>query len=312
MKNQSVFSIWIISFFIIAHMAAPCAAADQGQSETKILTTFFPLYLFAENITAGIDGITVENLLPSSYGCPHDFALAPDDLRKIHQADIIVENGLGLEVFMEEAVRTGNNRALIVVATEKVKPIKLRYYDPHDDTAGDTLLQFNPHAFASPKEAAIMVETMTDRLAESFPQYSEAIRANGAKYKAMLDSLSAAFSDSLQNLKNPRVVTVHEVLNYLARDYGFEIVDVIEREPGQDPSAKEMVAMVAALRRDKIAAIFSEPQYSTKAVQTISNELRLPYFEVDPIASGPDKNIPLDYYQKRMHDNLVILIKAMK
>jgi zinc transport system substrate-binding protein len=313
MRNLSSYFIGIFILpIIIAGFAGPYAVADEGTGNTKILTTFFPLYLFAENICQGIDGIEVTNLLPSSYGCPHDFALAPADLKKIHEADIIVENGLGLEAFMEEAVRTGNSHARIVVATENIKPIKLRYYDPHEAGIGDTLLQFNPHAFASPQEAAVMVETITERFANLLPQYAERIRSNGSRYKASLDSLSAEFADSLQSLKNPRVVTVHEVLDYMARDYGFKIVDVVEKEPGQDPSAKEMVALVNTLRQSRVAALFSEPQYSTKAIQTISKELGIPTFEIDPVASGSDRDIPLDYYQKRMRDNLTILIKVMK
>ncbi|SYZ74689.1 conserved exported hypothetical protein [Candidatus Zixiibacteriota bacterium] len=312
MKKRIVNVIFLILFTGPLFPSFLPAGTTPSDDKAKILTTFFPLYLFTRNIMYGIDGVTVENMLPSSYGCPHDFALAPDDLRKIHQADIIIENGLGLEVFMQEAVRTGNNRAHVMIATAGVEPIKLRYYDVHEGSRDDSLLQFNPHAFASPREAGIMVRTITDSLTVWLPRYAEQIRINGNRYAAGLDSLDREFSDSLRDLQNPKVATVHEVLNYMARDYGFDIVDVIEREPGQDPSAKTMVSLVAELRQAKIAAIFSEPQYSTKAVETISAELRVPTYEVDPIASGPDKNLPLDYYQRQMKKNLTALLKAMK
>ncbi len=316
MKNckfkTGILSIILWSLIVSPLFVSPVWSNEPPQKSVKILTSFFPIYLFTLNITHDIDGIIVENLLPSGYGCPHDFTVSPGDIKKIHQADIIIENGLGLETFMTEAIRTGNSRASIIVATDGVKPLKLRYYDPHDATAGDTLLQYNPHVFASPEEAALMVDNITGKLAESLPQFSAQLLINGKRYKAALDSVSREFKDSLVNLKNPRAVSIHEVLDYMARDYGFEITDVIEKEPGQDPSAKEMVELVASLKREKVSAIFSEPQYSSKAADVIAAELKIPVYEIDPLASGSGSKVNLNYYQVRMRNNLKILQKALK
>ncbi len=119
------------------------------------------------------------------------------------------------------------------------------------------------------------------------------------------------FADSLQSLKNPTIVTVHEVFDYMARDYGFKIFDVIEKEPGQEPSAKELLSQIKEFRDNKIAALFSEPQYSARIVEVIGDELNIPVFQLDPVAGGP-ADPPLNYYEQIMSQNLQALVKAMK
>lgn len=280
------------------------------KGKTEILTTFFPIYLFTKNITAGIENINVNLLLPSGYGCPHDYAISPDDIRKIHQADIIIMNGLGMEEFLAKALPSGNRNIKTIIASDGLITIPLRYYHEHEDSSASTH-EYNPHIFASPKQAAYMVKTITDSLARFLPEFEKQLNGNGEKYRRNLDALSKIFDDSLKSLKNPNIVTMHEVFDYMARDYGFKIIDVIEKEPGQEPSAKELLSEIDEFRNNKVAALFSEPQYSARIAEVIGNELKLPIFQLDPVAGGPS-NPPLDYYEQVMTRNLKTLIGAMK
>jgi ABC-type Zn uptake system ZnuABC Zn-binding protein ZnuA len=80
----------------------------------------------------------------------------------------------------------------------------------------------------------------------------------------------------------------HPVFDYLARDMGLENAAVVEETPGQEPSAAETLALVAAIRKKKVGAIFSGPQFSADAAETLAPETGIPLRFLDPVASGPD------------------------
>jgi zinc transport system substrate-binding protein len=317
-RYVKTFSIKSISFLLLTVFLVNFTVAFSNDSQTpsppkktSILATFFPIYLFTQNIISGIDNLEIELLLPAAYGCPHDFSLSPGDIKKIYEADIIVMNGLGMENFLQKTLNSGNKSANVINASEDIIPIKLKYEETHTGHSEGSIA-FNPHSFVSPKQAALMVDKIMQGLVDLLPQYADQLRANGNKYQSILEKLSQAFADSLINLRRPKIVTVHEVLEYLARDYHFEVSAVIEREPGQEPSAREMLKLVELIRPLDIAGFFSEPQYSPKIVETLGNEIGKPVYLFDPIAGAPSEVVPLDYYEKVMTNNLAILCKAMK
>jgi ABC-type Zn uptake system ZnuABC Zn-binding protein ZnuA len=306
MKLSPFFIVLLSAIFLVG--LPPTATGDS--TDTRILTTFFPIYLFTLNLTQNIPGLQVDILLPSDYGCPHDFSLAPEDIKKIHQADFIIINGLGLDDFIED-ILSGKENSRLLNATAMIVPLPSRSIHIHRGHPDDSADISNPHPFASPVQAQLMIAQIASTLASLLPLYSDKIMANAAGYQSRLDSLDAEFRTGLQNLSNPRAAAGHEIYDYLARDYGFKIIDVIEKEPGQEPSAKETITLAKNLRAAKIAAIFSQPQYSDRMARTLGEELSVPVYPLDPLATGP-AHPPLDYYETTMRKNLQNLLKAMK
>ncbi|MFM8683827.1 MAG: metal ABC transporter substrate-binding protein, partial [Chthoniobacterales bacterium] len=83
------------------------------------------------------------------------------------------------------------------------------------------------------------------------------------------------------------VIALHDALPYFARDFALDNGGVIEREPGHEPSAKELAETVDLVRSRGVKAILAEPQYSDKAAQTIARETGARVVQVDPVATGP-------------------------
>jgi zinc transport system substrate-binding protein len=277
-------------------------ATDNPPPKLRILSSTFPLTLFTRNITSGVDGVTVESMLPPSMGCPHDYVLTPADMEKISRVAVFVANGLGLEEFLGEPLRRANPRISVIEGSEGVHDIIQTTPEAH----GRDHYQHsgaNPHLFASPRMAAKMVLNIASALAKLDPTHAEAYASNAASYAAALEELGNEFVDAGKGLKSRRVITQHAVFDYLARDMGLEIVAVVEESPGQEPSAAEMLALVGTIRKKKVGAIFTEPQYPAKAAQTLARETGIPVSSVDPVATGPD-DAPQDYYQRVMRQNL--------
>ena len=97
MKNR----LWI-------WIGALALGATLARAELNVLCTTFPIHLIARNVAQGRAGVDLQLMLPAGMGCPHDYALTPQDMRKLAAADVLVVNGLGLEEFLGAPVRTAN------------------------------------------------------------------------------------------------------------------------------------------------------------------------------------------------------------
>jgi ABC-type Zn uptake system ZnuABC Zn-binding protein ZnuA len=168
----------------------------------------------------------------------------------------------------------------------------------------------NPHIFASPLTAARMVENIADALIRRDPSHTDIYRRNADAYKGALMRLSEELKVAAGEFKSRRIVTHHAVFDYLARDVGLEIVAVVQEEPGQEPSAAEMLRLVRLIKETGAAAVFTEPQYPSRVGEAIAREAGIPVAVLDPVASGPG-DAPPDYYQTVMRNNLETLKRTL-
>jgi ABC-type Zn uptake system ZnuABC Zn-binding protein ZnuA len=168
----------------------------------------------------------------------------------------------------------------------------------------------NPHVFASPRMAARMVENIAAALIRRDPAHADIYRKNADAYKGILMKLLEEFKVAADGFKSRRIVTHHAVFDYLARDVGLEIVAVVQEDPGQEPSAAEMLRLVQSIKETGAAALFTEPQYPSRVGETIAREAGISVAVLDPVASGPG-DAPPDYYQTVMRKNLETLKRTL-
>ena len=71
-----------------------------------VVTSFYPIYLFALNLTQGIDGITIRNLAAPNTGCLHDYQLSTGDMKVLNKADVFLINGAGMESYLTRVMDT--------------------------------------------------------------------------------------------------------------------------------------------------------------------------------------------------------------
>lgn len=291
------------------------ADGNESAPELRILATILPLYTFTLNVVGGAPGVRVELLLPPTLGCPHDYDLSPGEMKRINRAGVIVVNGLGLESFLEKALQQSGVKPWIITATAGVTPLKIvgnsAEREPgkaakHDHRHGSAA-SWNPHAWVSPQQAAVMVRTIAEGLAGVDPARAGAYRANGARYAQHLEALHGEMRSCVDRAKNRTIVTVHDSLDYWARDLGLRVAGVIQPLPGIEPSPREMARLVRLLREQQVAAIFSEPQYSDRVARTLSAETGVRVFPLDTAATG--KPGP-DLYEQAMRKNRETLCRA--
>ncbi len=304
--------LWIIFAFLLLVTAGGHSFHHAAHAEDKplrVVASTFPVYLFALNVCAGIDNVKLELLIPSSLGCPHDFTLRPADMRRLSQADILIINGAGLENFLTKALQSLQKAPLTIDASINVPklPAGSSHHDHNHDHGHDhdhDIGGINPHIFASPANAAIMVRNIAEGMAKADQANAGSYTRNGENYSSLLDALADKFEETGKKAKNRNIALEHDALAYLAKNAMLQIVAVFEH----NDSASTITRLTAELKKEKPALLAGDSQYSDRLLKTLAQESGLPYASLDPCASGPEKVDP-DYYQQVMEKNLLTLEK---
>lgn len=298
-----------VQFFLMIFMLASCHVfhhhswAASQEKTLRVLASTFPVYLFATNICAGMEGVRLELLIPSSMGCPHDFTLRPADMRKLEQADVLIINGAGLEDFLTRALSGLSNAPVVIDAGINVPRMPAAgqpHQHEHDDTHDHGGV--NPHIFASPANAAIMANNIARGMATADPANADKYLANGEKYSETLEELAGKFEAIGKKARNRNIALEHDALVYLARNAYLQIVAVFEN----GDSAAAITRLVSKFAEEKPALLAGDSQYPDRLMKTLSKETGLPFAMLNPCSAGPE-NAPADYYQKVMETNLGIL-----
>lgn len=293
----------------------PGLAAEQS---LHLLASTFPIYQITRNLTAGSKRVQVALMIPAELGCPHDYALTPQDMRKLTKADVLIINGLGLEEFMGAPVQKANPKLQIIDSSRGITEIlhfseaeEHGQHEEHPDRQQHGEAEApNSHLFASPRMAARLSANIAAQLTRIDPAGAPLYAANAKAYGQRLEGLAEEFSSLGKRLRNNRIVTQHGVFDYLARDMDLEVVAVVQAHAGQEPSASEILRIVATVKEKKAGAIFTEPQYPKGVGNTIAKEAGITAATLDPAANGPTQ-APLDYYEKIMRSNLHTLERTL-
>jgi ABC-type Zn uptake system ZnuABC Zn-binding protein ZnuA len=279
---------------LLAGLVALCGGCKRGgetdsAAKLNIVCSFLPVYVITQNIVADVPDVSISSLLPSAVGCPHNFALSPVEASQLERADVLIVNGLGMEVFLEDSPFAKRTDLCLIDASTTIDPIFLEEDTEHGHSDHENCdHQTNPHGWVSPFVAADMTRWIGERLSEIDPGNAETYHRNTERYTTRLDSLGQALRDVLSGAVNRRIVTFHSAFDYLARDLGLEVVAVISEDANSRASARQVVELIAMIEASDPVGIFSEPQYPDGLVRLISEETGVPHYVLDPASSGDD------------------------
>ncbi len=307
MKRLYDISLFYSAFYCIAFgLSMPVSAAEK---EIRVLCTTFPIYQITRNIVLDQPHVKVELMLPAGLGCPHDYALSPQDFKKLERATVLVINGLGLEEFLDALLKKAGRDIPVLDSSEGIKEILFEKDESEPADKGRVSshsIGANPHLFASPRMAARIARNIARGLAPIDPVAGDNYLANGDVYSAKLNHLADELSLLGKQLANTRLVTQHGVFDYLARDMGLEVVAEIQAHAGQEPSAAEILSMIRIAKEKKAGAVFTEPRYPEKIGRTIASEVGITAAVLDPVATGP-LAAGREYYEEVMRKNMTTL-----
>lgn len=280
-SNQSINKIVSLSLaFMVTFVALPTRAADTF----KVVTTFTVIADMARNVAG--DGATVVSITKPGAEI-HNYAPTPGDILQAQDADLILWNGLNLELWFARFFQHLDKVPEVVVSAG-VEPMSI--------SAGPYAGKPNPHAWMSPENALIYVDNIRDALIKYDPEHATTYQTNAERYKAQIKAAIAPIQQQLQQIPEQRrwLVSSEGAFSYLARDFGLQELYLWPINADQQGTPQQVRKVIDAVRNHQIPAVFSESTVSDKPARQVARETGAHYggvLYVDSL-SEPDGAVP--------------------
>ena len=227
-----------------------------------VVTTFTVLADIAKNVAG-------EKLIIQSITKPgaeiHSYQFTPSDVIKASKAQLIIENGLGLELWFKKFTASAGNVPTITLS-DGIKPLAIE----EDKYKGKP----NPHAWMSPKKAMLYVDKLVETFIEIDPLNESTYRTNGNDYKKELINLDQELRVTLSKipLKKRVLVTCEGAFTYLANDYGMEEAYLWPVNAESQVTPRRMANLIKTIKEKEVPTIFCESTVNSKAQKEVAKQ----------------------------------------
>jgi ABC-type Zn uptake system ZnuABC Zn-binding protein ZnuA len=267
----------------------------------KVVATLPILKEFAEQV--GREHVDVQSLI-TGLESEHSYSPKPSDLRSLGQAHLLLEVGLGLEVWVSGLVKNAANPRLRVITTSQ----GVGLIRDHTVTAGSST-SGNPHIWLDPENAKVMVRHIAEGLIAVDSEHKRDYLNNLADYLRRLDQAQKTLQKRVAGLQDRRIITHHPAWPYFARRFGFKIAGDIIQQAGMEPTASHLAKLARLIKANKIKVIVSEPQLNQKIVQALAGETGALVVVLSPL---PGTIKGTDSYLSLLEYNVSQLIAALQ
>ena len=281
-----------------------------GQSdEITAVASFYPIYILALNVTDGIDGVNVKNLMSSQNGCPHDYQLTPEDLKALDNASLLLINGAGMEGFLDdvthrypdiETIDTSDGTNFVETEIDGEESFT-EDLDDHNDE------DYNAHVWLSIPNAVRQAENIRDAFIRIDPDNEKQYRENTENFREEMKDLTSKMK-TFDLAKREKAAVFHEGFDYFASDFGFDVKVGLYSDENASPSAKEVADAIEDAKEENIKLYFAAEDEGQKLADTIAAEAGGKVILLDPITSGEDNK---DAYKNAMEKNIAALEEAL-
>lgn len=260
--------------------------AAHAADKIKVVTTFTILADIASNVA----GDAAEVVSVTKPGAEiHNYQPTPKDIGRTRDADLILWNGLNLELWFEKFLsRLGDVPSAII--SEGVQPMSIGS-GPYDG-------QPNPHAWMSPKDTLIYVDNIEKALSAVDPENADSYAANAIGYKEQIQSVSEPLREKLAQLHSDQrwLVTSEGAFSYLARDFDLKELYLWPINADSQGTPQQVRHVIDSVRENNIPAVFSESTVSPKPSQQVARETGAHYGGILYVDSLSEESGPVPTY----------------
>jgi ABC-type Zn uptake system ZnuABC Zn-binding protein ZnuA len=250
-----------IALTVLAALAG-CGSEDgsSGSGGPTVVASTTQVADMARNVAG--DGAEVTGLLAANSD-PHDYEPRPSDAEAVAGADLVLESGGDLDLWMDDVVESSGTDAPVVKLIDSVRTI------PGED-------ETDPHWWQDPRNAILAVNAIRDRLIEIDPDGREAYERNARAYEGKVESLDHRIAACWNRVPEAerKLVTSHDALSYYTARYGVDFVGstIPALTTQAQPSAGDTAQLVELIRSEHVNAVFPEVGVSSELEQAISDE----------------------------------------
>ena len=257
-----------------------------AEEKIKIVTTF----TIIADITKNITGNAAEVLSITKPGAEiHGYQPTPKDIVKAYDADLILWNGMNLEIWFEQFFSNLNETTSVTVS-EGIDAINI--------SEGDYQGLPNPHAWMGLNEALIYVDNIVNALSYYDKKNSELYFQNAAKYKEKIISTIKPLKESILQIpeKQRWLVTCEGAFSYLARDLSLKELFIWPMNADEVGTPKQIKKVIDRINENEIPIIFCESTVNQAPAKQIAKETGAKFGGILYVDSLSDKNGPVPTY----------------
>ena len=321
-KIPLIFSILsILTFFTPAN------------AEIKVVASIKPIHSLASYL---MDGIAKPDLIVDGYASPHGFAMKPSHAKMLQNADLIFWVGEDLESFLEKPLSSIAKKAekIELMETKGLQVLKFRErnifdehdhddhghddhgkkeddhddhghddhgkkdghddHDDHDGHEGHHHGEFDPHIWLDPVNAKVILKEMAEHLIENDSKNEATYKSNLKKALNDIDKLTADVKAELN--KSVASIVFHDAYQYFEERFNVNILGAFTVNTDVMPGAEQLKEIREIIEHDKVACVFSEPQFNPDIIKAVAKDMNIKTGVVDPLGAtlNPGKSLYFD------------------
>jgi len=276
------FRVFCVAMVLAAAMATGVWAAEKPP---KVVTSIKPVHAL---VAAVMNGVGDPHLLVRGAASPHDFVLKPSDARALADADAVFWIGPELESFLARALTSlaakARHTALHAISGIRLRPFRDTGYDKHEDTHAHAANDM--HIWLDPANAIAMVRAIASNLSEIDPGRGAVYGGNAEHVIREIETLDGDLGQMLRPLAGRPYVVFHNAYQYLETRYGLAPIAAITLHPDGHPGAARIKDIRRRITAAKARCIFSEPQYPSRLIATVSAGTGVHVAILDPLGAA--------------------------
>lgn len=301
----------LVTLVLVLVFMAGCSNQARRPGKLRVVVTYSVLGDLVKNVAADCAEIVI---LVGPDGDAHTFEPTPKDGIGLADADLVFENGVGFEPWLDKLHAASNSKARRVVVTQGLEILegecnhKVGEKHEHED---------DPHVWHEVKNSIYMVGIIRDKLAEADPVNAEKYKAASTKYLKRLEELDLWVLAQVEMLPKDqrKLVTCHDTFGYFANRYGFQVLGTLLSSfstEASDPSPVTFAKLVESIKAAKVPAIFAENIQNPKVMERLASEagvkLAPPLF-TDALGKPGSQG---DTYENMIRSNVTTIVDALK
>ncbi len=272
MNQLRIISILVIGVMLLSACQPASAVNKAGSDKKNIVVTYSILGAVVKDLVG--DSATVSIIIPNGQD-PHEWEPSARDIETINKADLIVQNGLGLEGGLTKTLDQARLNGVIALTASDYIPIRKvgKGEGIPNGGADQNVGAPDPHLWMDPLNMKAIVTALAKTIKQDL---GLDFGSRASDLESRLDSLNQELAAQVNTLppQNRKLVTGHESMGYFAQRYGFQLIGAIipSLTTQADVSASDMAALKQLIEANHVKAVFTELGTPSSVANTIGQE----------------------------------------
>lgn len=330
MKNKYVFTAVLLAMilFVGSVLTMAYVRAEQKKEQAKdedllVVTSFYPMYVAAENVIGDVEGVTLENLSEPQTGCLHDYQLTAADMKLLSKADVFIVNGGGIESFLSDVAESYPDLKIVQACDgidllesaegtgESHNDLSSNEDADHDDhdhsehSHGDE----NAHVWMNLADYQIQVQNICNGLSEADSAHAEQYAKNAQTYQGKVQELQQEAAELASQIASQPVVIFHEAYEYIVQEYGLQLAGEMNLDEERQVSAGEVADILHSIEDNHVSIVLAEELYGTDMGEMVAKQSGVKVVYLDTLTRG---DYSADSYLEGMRSNIEQLKEAFQ